>query len=560
MVSEQDIRYDFVKYGAIAPADLEGKNTVYLDVGNGLRVGVIDQHQLASYRGASAQLVTENISFVLDALSAEREAGELFRIIVHEKPDFDCLVSAWITKRLILDNALPSGISDLLAYTSEIDIGRMGATKENPLSIYSAYMTLSNRLGKRRWNSPKDLYRRQISQGLEILDYAHQTMIQKELSPLDVNGFLTPGLFSSIDERQVTSDIERYESKLQETSTKARSTSLKLSGTLGGRREVSALFVRNVQNIDDPERVIHFKDWARDDITRGGPDGFVFLSVFSNDQSNGERGRCIISVQPDKRVSLRGLGVLLEQAECAKRHTLYGDDDRLHNVKGEALPLRPGYMNPDPWYDGRGHNYSIVDSPRSKSVLTADEIESIIMAFAEEGKGSFKSLSEIVKDETLPNDAKLNLLSEIARNNATPKPPKPGRQNIFISYARKDVMWVKENIYTPLVKEYGKEAIFLDEQSLEGGTDWLVTLSNAIQTAELFIPIYSQNFFNSTFCIWELQLALIKDPTGSNGKILPVLYTKTELPLWCSLIQAQDPSKNQIVKMTKSRISLDRVD
>jgi hypothetical protein len=42
---------------------------------------------------------------------------------------------------------------------------------------------------------------------------------------------------------------------------------------------------------------------------------------------------------------------------------------------------RPGYGNADPWYDGRAQGYTIVDAPRSGTMLTADEIESIFLLF-----------------------------------------------------------------------------------------------------------------------------------------------------------------------------------
>jgi hypothetical protein len=43
---------------------------------------------------------------------------------------------------------------------------------------------------------------------------------------------------------------------------------------------------------------------------------------------------------------------------------------------------RPGYANSDPWYDGRAHGFTIVDSPRSGTLLTAAEIEAVFLEFA----------------------------------------------------------------------------------------------------------------------------------------------------------------------------------
>src|SRR5439155_16837656 len=105
--------------------------------------------------------------------------------------------------------------------------------------------------------------------------------------------------------------------------------------------------------------------------------GFVALSVFASDA-----GRCILSVRPDSGASLEGLGAELERAESRRRQELHGRDDRLYDPRtGERLPDRVGYDNPDPWYDGRGHEYTIVDAPRAGTVLTADEVEDEFVRF-----------------------------------------------------------------------------------------------------------------------------------------------------------------------------------
>ena len=86
--------------------------------------------------------------------------------------------------------------------------------------------------------------------------------------------------------------------------------------------------------------------------------------------------RCILSVTPDSGASLRGLGGLLDEAESDRRRQVYGEDDRVIDpATGSRKPPRAGYDNADPWYDGRAHGFTIVDSPRSGTMLTADEIE-----------------------------------------------------------------------------------------------------------------------------------------------------------------------------------------
>jgi hypothetical protein len=159
---------------------------------------------------------------------------------------------------------------------------------------------------------------------------------------------------------------------------------LRLPGQLGGSVECEALLVRDVQNTGDPDRCVFFKDWARSDMARC-PDGrgFVALSV-SRSEGHRQVRRCTLSVTPDSGATLRGLGGLLDQAEAERRRQVYGADDRVTDpATGAVKPPRPGYGNADPWYDGRAHAHTLVDAPRSGTLLTAPEVETLLLEFGE---------------------------------------------------------------------------------------------------------------------------------------------------------------------------------
>ncbi|MGH9441747.1 MAG: hypothetical protein ACRD16_05690 [Thermoanaerobaculia bacterium] len=86
--------------------------------------------------------------------------------------------------------------------------------------------------------------------------------------------------------------------------------------------------------------------------------------------------RVILSVDPHfsidgRKVNLRGLGFALEFAErAARRNANDGIDSR-----GGAPRFGDGYCeNADPWYDGRAHGWTIVDSPRAGTVLSYAKI------------------------------------------------------------------------------------------------------------------------------------------------------------------------------------------
>src|SRR5262249_4067506 len=131
-----------------------------------------------------------------------------------------------------------------------------------------------------------------------------------------------------------------------------------------------------------PERCMFFKDWARTDADHcPNGRGFIALCVFMSADARQVR-RCILSVTPDSGASLRGLAALLDEAEGKRRQEIFGTDDRLLDpVTGAPRTPRPGYANADPWYDGRAHGHTIVDAPRSGTVLTAEEIEQIFLHF-----------------------------------------------------------------------------------------------------------------------------------------------------------------------------------
>ena len=116
--------------------------------------------------------------------------------------------------------------------------------------------------------------------------------------------------------------------------------------------------------LEDPSSIL-FKELARGDKRRSpSKKGFALLLISRAVPEATDRTmrRYIASTDPQSPFHLRGLGALLEQREQEKEadiglHLLPGRE-RLGQGKG-----RHGYGVTSPWYDGRGHGYTIVDSP-----------------------------------------------------------------------------------------------------------------------------------------------------------------------------------------------------
>lgn len=382
LIRRETIHFLFAGLGEQAPAFTGPKDRLFLDVGNDLRPGVLDHHHLTAHAGSTASLVLAHPTLLDGAVRRDRSPDVPFVLVLHENPDLDCIASAYLSLAYLTSRTFPQGADALARYADQIDVGRQGMSLAQPFTLYAAYLRLTGRLMQGPWSNAIAYWQACVHGGLELVAYVVGQAVQRGLPLPAVDAFACSDLFGSTDRQAVQADIQRYRRKLEDPRCHARQVRLRLPGQLGGTVEAEALLVRDVNNAGDPDRCLFFKDWARTDATRcRDGQGFVALSVFFS-EGPGQVRRCIFSVRSESGASLHGLANLLDPAESDRRRQIYGVDDRQTNpVTGEAKRSRFGYSNADPWYDGRGHGYTIVDAPRSGTMLTADEIEMIFLRF-----------------------------------------------------------------------------------------------------------------------------------------------------------------------------------
>jgi hypothetical protein len=368
--------------GERAPEGAGRQDYLWLDVGNDLRPGVIDHHHLTAATGSTAGLVLAYPAFIDRCVAPGRRPGDPFTLVLHEKPDLDTVVSVYFASSYLAARAFPAGAEALARYADEVDDGLRGARQENPFDLYVAFGQFADRLVRQPTNAPHEVWQELVRGGVRLVAFVVEQVNARGMAVPDVDAFECPGLFDAADRQAVAADLDRYRRKLADPRTHARLVRLRLPGQFGGTVEVEALLVRDVQNPDDPERCAFFKDWARSDRTLSNDGrGFAALCVFCPEGPRQVR-RAILSVTPDSKASLRGLGALLDRAESERRRQVFGVDDRVVDpATGAGKVPRPGYDNADPWYDGRAHRYTIVDSPRAGTLLSAEEIEQIFLAF-----------------------------------------------------------------------------------------------------------------------------------------------------------------------------------
>lgn len=381
-IKPECVSFEYGLFGKLQE-DLSQQDYLYLEMGGQLRTGVIDQHQNTTSNSCTAGLVLDHPEFVKGCIKPWRQPDGPFTIIMHPGPDLDCILSAFLSISLLTTGKFPALAQLLTAYVEQIDSGAMGMSVDHPFSLYSAHMMIGHRLSLSTWPSKEELWDAIVKDTFKVIEYVHGQLGKTGASLLEIDAFQTPGLFRKRDREELLGDHARYLEKLSSPNCFARQAQLKLPGQMGGQKIVDTLLVRNVQDQDDEERCIFFKDWARSDKKSPNGNGYAALSVYMFEEELSDQGRrCIISVKPYQQVHLKGLGEKLEQAEAGCRKSIYGFDDRVKDVTTlKEKEKRPGFDNADPWYDGRGHQYTIVDSPRSGTRLTIEEIESILLEF-----------------------------------------------------------------------------------------------------------------------------------------------------------------------------------
>jgi len=72
----------------------------------------------------------------------------------------------------------------------------------------------------------------------------------------------------------------------------------------------------------------------------------------------------------------------------------------------------------------------------------------------------------------------------------------PQTRRIFISYRRADSAGYAISIYDRFAKHFGKDAIFMDVDTIEAGLDFVEVLENAVQSCEVLVALIGKQWLN----------------------------------------------------------------
>lgn len=375
--------FEFVPMGTELEPQ-EGK--LALDVGNKVAPGILDHHHHVG-KSCTVSLVMTHPEFIKNWVK-----GSHVTFVLHQSPDIDGTSAAYLAWRLLNDGELPYGLPILAEHIKAADQGVVEQPDPKAPLPYELYMIISSLIFEEYQPKINDLYQQLdnlngdddksiaykidyliqerdnkiVKRGFELLDFIFekiQGIPEEEIKLRDIFRDVHP--FK--DEcHALERDFELYTQDLHDH-TKTRPFILKLPKK-GTRIPV---LVDGLYWVDPTPKL--FKLWARSDhINAQVGDAFVFMMVEYSRGGKQGKPRYILSVDPNKSVDLVGLGSTLNHFEALKREE-----------KGVVIdaPPRSGYDIPDPWYDGRGHDYTIVDTPIHGTILKRESIENYLRSF-----------------------------------------------------------------------------------------------------------------------------------------------------------------------------------
>jgi hypothetical protein len=360
---------------------------VYIDLGGSLREGIIDHHSGREGHFCSAELVVNHREAVYNHLMRDWLQLHDRRgiapgcdwhplLVTHRDPDWDSVVTCFLAIQLIETGDFPAYTDALVEYVREVDQGRYVCNRHSDkerFALHLAYLAMAE-------GRPSE---EQMRCGLELLQRSMDRIIAARqaasLQPVRRLADLLPGSPGVLDWKDdpwfapalatLSADLDRFANDLA----KARILkAVPLPAIDGGDPIPVPAFVA----AGPMESILH-KYWVR---SHGYP---LFVCPFAGKNDLGDSAdpgkvypRVVLSVDPNIQVDgrkphLLGLGFQLEQLEVRHRQKLHGGrDDR-----SGAPRFGDGYCsNDDPWYDGRAFDHTIVDSPRSGTVIPYQEI------------------------------------------------------------------------------------------------------------------------------------------------------------------------------------------
>jgi hypothetical protein len=361
------------------------KGTVALDVGNGSPgSGIFDHHHGVTSSGSTAELLLRHWDKFEERLKGQTD----IKVITHEQPDFDALAALFLAWSFLFRSSnSSSAFRSLGKFASKVDQGHVRPGEQ--LTLYTfvlmvgPWLTTEEGLSFRHSEAMNQVFQdgciqvedpsadactaaltlRLLRDWQSAPEWLPPKHIEERSVSEPVRKILRP-----LSER-LSTQVQRCQRDLKRAQAAGDTGQMEVrqSTQNGSQREVS--FVRVVDPDANPSVLgKYLRTWGQRE--HGAP--VVSILQFREAQ------RTIVSVPPESSLTLKGLGLFLERMERQERKRQGRSDEdapRFQAVDdGGQVHVDPLFSSSDPWYDGRGHNFTIVDAPRSGSLLSLEQV------------------------------------------------------------------------------------------------------------------------------------------------------------------------------------------
>jgi tetratricopeptide (TPR) repeat protein len=122
---------------------------------------------------------------------------------------------------------------------------------------------------------------------------------------------------------------------------------------------------------------------------------------------------------------------------------------------------------------------------------------------------------------------------------------------VFLSHSSKDKPFVRE-----LHRRLSRDGVvcFFDEESIEWGANFVVSLERGIDECEFFVAVLSPEFVQSKWVELERTSAMADDPAGLKRRMRPLLLRPCDVPRFLKPIQLIDVSSTALFEENYPRI------
>ena len=351
----------FVPMGTVAPDPLP-PGEVWVDVGSRAAPGVLDHHGGDTGAWSASQLVVEHFEELVAPIV--RDARKVV-LVTHEAPDLDAICGVWLVQRLLEGGVAANNrdaLHTIVAAVSENDQGFVRT--ESPEHSWPVVMRTLVAVDARGLGD---------SGRLELGSAA----LARTINILGSGGSLVDAAaaVSTTSTRIVLAQARRdyledlgratlFQVRLPVRLPHSEREIVPPGPVAPPPRQTVRWSLADGLYLEEPTSSL-FKELVRGDTERSPlGEGFALLVVSRREQTPPAaqpRYRHVISTDPLTGLHLQGLGSMLEEAE-RRREDETGEiaSGRERLAPGEG---RHGSGVPSPWYDGRGHDFTIIDSP-----------------------------------------------------------------------------------------------------------------------------------------------------------------------------------------------------